>query len=103
MKHFVPHDISPELAHRAIDKAFESYSAKYTKYAPQMSWRSDRHADISFNAKGITISGSAEVEDKGISFDLKVPLVLSMFKNTALRYLEQEALRWIAQAKAGAM
>jgi hypothetical protein len=101
MKHFVPHDVSPELAHRALDQAFASYSTKYAKYQPQMHWSSERRAEIGFNAKGVAISGTADVDDKGITFDLKVPFVLSVFKSKAVQYLEQESQKWIARAKAG--
>ena len=99
MKHFVPHDVSPELAHRALDQAFASYSEKYAQYDPKMHWATERKAEISFNAKGMAITGTADVDVKGISFDLKVPLMLSMFKGTAVKYLESESQKWIAVAK----
>lgn len=99
MKHFVPHDVSPEIAHSAIDQAFASYSSKYARYDPRMHWTSERKAEIGFNAKGMAITGTAEVDAKGITFDLKVPLVLSMFKSTAVKYLDQESQKWIEKAK----
>lgn len=101
MKHFVPHDVSPEVAHRALDQAFATYSTKYAQYDPHMHWATDRKAEIRFNAKGMAISGTADVDAKGITFDLKVPLVLSMFKSTAVKYLEQESQKWIEKAKSG--
>ena len=68
-----------------------------------MRWASEHRAEISFNAKGLSISGVAELDATGITFDLKVPLVLSMFKGTAVKYLDQESQKWIAEAKASSV
>ena len=101
MKHEMPHDLSPELAKRAAERAFASYKAKYSEYNPTLTWVSDDRAKASFTAKGITLNGAIELLPKAITFDLDVPFLLRPFKKTAMTIMDRELTHWIAKAKAG--
>lgn len=101
MKHVVKHDLSPELAKKAAEKAIESYSARFAKYDPKASWAGDKHADIQFTVKGITLKGAIDLEPGGIAMDLDVPFVLRVFKKQAIGVIEREIQDWVGKAKAG--
>ena len=101
MKHVMPHDLPPDLAKRAAERAFDSYRQKYGKYNPTLTWLSDDRAKASFSAKGMTLNGTVELMPKSISFDLDVPFLLRPFKKTAMEIMERELKHWAAKAKAG--
>jgi hypothetical protein len=64
-------------------------------------WVNDKRADISFKVKGITLSGTMNVNPSDIEMDLDVPFMLRPFKGTALGVIEEEIKKWIEKAKAG--
>lgn len=101
MKHVMPHDLSPELAKLAAERAFASYREKYANYNPVLTWISDERAKASFSAKGVTLNGTVELLPKSIAFDLDVPFLLRPFKKKAMDIMDRELNHWIAKAKAG--
>jgi hypothetical protein len=101
LNHEVPHDLELSLAHHCVDKAFESYRARFADYSPTMSWASENLAKVGFNAKGIKLSGSIAVKPKTIELELEVPFLLRIFKNKALEIIEEEIKMWVGKAKAG--
>ena len=101
MKLEMPHDLSPDLAKKAADRAFDAYREKYGSYNPSLTWTSDTHADASFSAKGIKLKGQIDLKPKAIEFDLDVPFLLRIFRNKALEVMERELAFWVAKAKAG--
>lgn len=101
MKHEVQHDLDTALARRCVDKAFESYSARFADYSPTMTWSSERVAIAGFSVKGIKLQGSIEIMPRTIGLDLDVPFLLRVFKNRALEVIEKEIRLWVGKAKAG--
>jgi hypothetical protein len=101
MKHSVPHDIGKEKAKKAAEAALAQYSQKFAQYSPKTSWLNDSKANISFNIKGVTLSGTMEVLESAIEMDLDVPFLFRPFKGKALGIIEGEIKEWIAKAKKG--
>jgi hypothetical protein len=101
MKHAVPHDLGPDRAKLVAESAISSYEKRFEKYQAKARWVSPTRADISFNVKGISLSGTLEVKANAIEMDLDVPFLLRPFKSTAIGVIEEEIKSWIAQAKAG--
>jgi hypothetical protein len=101
VKHAVTHDLSIPLAKTTVNKAFESYCARFAEYKPTLRWVSDRKADAGFSVKGFSLKGGFEVTDSTIELELDVPFVLRIFKNQALSVIEKEVLLWVSKAKAG--
>jgi hypothetical protein len=101
MKHAVKHDLDQELAKKAALKAWESYSKRFEKYNPQASWTSETHANISFQAKGISLKGALDLEPGQIVMDLDVPFILRVFQKKAVQVIEEEINHWVGKAKAG--
>ncbi len=101
MKHSVPHDLGQERAKQAAEAAIAAYAQKFAKYHPQSRWVTPTRADISFSIKGMSLSGSLEVQAKSIDLDLEVPFLLRPFKNQALGVIEGEIRECIEKARAG--
>ncbi len=101
MKHVVKHDLSPDQAKLATTKAWESYSQRFEKYSPTADWTSDKHADVSFTVKGVTLTGTLDLEPGGVALDLDVPFVFRPFKKKAMGVVEEEIEKWIAKARNG--
>lgn len=101
MKHLVKHDLSPEDAKQATEKALEAYQRKLPDYSPTVNWANDKKADIAFSAKGMKVTGSVELQPGAIALDLDVPFVLRPFKKKAMEVVEREIKKWIDRAKNG--
>ena len=101
MKQTVVHGLGREQAKKVAEAAWQSYSARFAQYSPTCTWGSDYAAQIGFKAKGLTITGTIEVEDKNILIDLEVPFLLRPFKSVALNVIEEEIQRWVQKSKAG--
>ena len=101
MKHSVTHDLGQERAKQAADAAIAAYAQKFAKYQPQTTWTSPTRANISFNIKGMKLSGSLEVLPRSIDLDLDVPFLLRPFKSQAISVIEAEIREWIDKARSG--
>lgn len=102
MEHIIKHDLSPELAKKAADKAAEHYTTKWAKYDAKTTWLSDTNAEISFHVKGVNVVASIEMQPGQAVIDMqKVPLLLRPFKNMALDVVQRMMEKWIIKAKNG--
>ncbi|HVU00660.1 MAG TPA: polyhydroxyalkanoic acid system family protein [Polyangiaceae bacterium] len=101
MKHSVTHGLSKDVAKQAVVAAFESYSKRFSQYRPTANWVTPDRAEVSFSAKGITLSGTLEVQDRTVEMDLDVPFLLRPFKDKALGAVEREIGVWVEKAKRG--
>ncbi len=103
MKHKIPHDLSPELAKKAADRAMESYTAKLAEYSPKVTWTTPDAAAITFKVKGISLSGSLALVPGAIELDLDVPFLLKPFQGRAINVIDREVREWIDKAKQGGL
>ena len=101
MKHSVSHDLGQDRAKQAAEAAIKSYTEKFAKFQPRTQWVTPQRAEISFNVKGISLSGAIEVRATTIDLDMDVPFLLRPFKNQALSVIEGEIREWIDKARAG--
>lgn len=101
MKHMIEHDLDMATAKKVTDRAFAEYANRYPEYKPTLAWSDDRHADLSMNAKGVSLSGVMAIEEKAISLDLDVPFLLRPFKGKAIEVIDREVKVWIEKAKSG--
>ena len=102
MQHIIEHDLSPELAKKAADKAAEYYTQKWAKYDAKTTWTSDTHAEITFHVKGVSVAATVDLQPGQAVVDMqKVPLLLRPFKNMALDTVERTLEKWILKAKNG--
>lgn len=101
MKHVVPHHLGQDKARKAADAALASYKERFAKYEPSATWQNERHADIMFRVKGVTLKGGLDINPDNIEMEIEVPLLFRPFKNKALDLIEREVTKWIAKAEAG--
>ncbi len=101
MKHTVPHSLGREKARKVADAAFKSYGERFSDYKPSSRWVTEDKAEISFNVKGMSLSGGVEVKDDAFEMDLAVPFMLKPFQGKALSVIEGEIRKWIGKAEAG--
>lgn len=101
MKHSVRHDLGQAKAKQVAVAAFQSYQERFARYDPKANWLDDRRANISFQVKGMTLSGLLEVNPDDIEMDLQVPFMLRPFKGKALSVIEGEIKKWIGKANSG--
>ena len=100
MKHSVSHDLGQERAKKVTESALSTYAEKFAKYNPKTTWTSPNRATISFNVKGMNLSGAVEVKDKTIDLELDVPFLLRPFQGQAVSVIEGEIKAWLAKEKA---
>ena len=102
MQHIIKHDLSPELAKKAAEKAADHYTEKWAKYDAQTTWLSDNQAEISFHLKGVNVTASIDMQPGQVVIDMqKVPLLLRPFRNMALDVVQRTMEKWIVKAKNG--
>jgi len=101
MKHIIQHDLDTPTAKKVVDRAFAEYESRYPDYRPQLSWVSDRRADLAFNAKGVKLSGAMEIDPGSIALDLEVPFLFRPFQRKAIEVIEREVRVWLGKARSG--
>src|SRR4051812_49356069 len=102
MKHTIPHSLDPKVALKVAEHAFNSYVERFKENSPSVRWKGNT-ADLTFNAKGVTLTGSFAVLPRAFEVDLTVPLVLRLFQGQAVKVIEEEVQRWVQKAKEGAL
>lgn len=101
MEHRIEHDLSPELARKAVKGAVASYSEKLSQYSPTVAWQGEDQVDVGFKAKGISLSGTLKLVPNAVLVDMDVPFLLRPFKKTALDVIETQVKEWVRKAHAG--
>ena len=101
MKHEIAHGLPVDVAKKAVTKAFDAYSQRFSEYKPTLDWASETKANVGFSIKGMSVKGSFEITPSKILLDLDVPFVFRIFKNQAVGVIDQEVSKWISKAKAG--
>ena len=101
MEHRIDHDLSPELAHKAVTRAIQTYSEKLSAYQPKADWVTPDEVHIGFSAKGIKMSGKVKLVPNALLVDMDVPLLLRPFRKKAIDVIETQVRVWIAKAHAG--
>jgi hypothetical protein len=95
------HELSPELARKVAERAFESYREKYADFSPTLTWISPTSAKATFSAKGVSLHGTVELAPGKIMLDLDVPFVFRLFKDKAMAVLDRELSHWHERARKG--
>jgi hypothetical protein len=98
MKHVIQHNVDLAQSKRVADRALKYYEARYAKYDPQVRWLDDRRAEVRFKAKGMSVTGTVELLPGAVAIDLDVPFLFRAFRGTAIRILEAEIKRLLAEA-----
>lgn len=97
MKHVIHHHLDVAHARRVADRALDHYVARYAKYDPKVRWIDERRAEVAFTAKGISLRGTVELQHNAIAVDLDVPFLFRAFRGTAIRIIETEIKKVLAE------
>jgi len=102
MEHIIKHNLNPELAKKAADKAAEYYTKKWEKYHAKSTWVTDNRAEITFHVKGVHVAATVDMQPGLAVIEMqKVPLLLRPFKNMALDVVQRTMEKWIEKAQNG--
>lgn len=101
MKHRIHHGLDLALAKLAVGKAMEAYTARFAKYDPTFAWDTETTGRMSFNAKGVTVTGDIEILGHEVTVDLQVPFIFRLFRRKAIDVLDREVKAWCAKARNG--
>ncbi len=101
MKHQIHHGLDLPLAKKAIDKAMEAYSARFSEFNPTFGWVTEHKGELGFKAKGVKVEGHVEIVGPEVYVDLDVPFILRIFKGRAIEIIDREVRSWVERARAG--
>jgi Putative polyhydroxyalkanoic acid system protein (PHA_gran_rgn) len=101
VKHAIPHNLTPETARTALERAFASYKEKYAEYNPSMTWENDKRAAIGFKVKGVSLDGAIDLQPNKMEVELDVPFLFKPFQKKAIEIVEREVRVWIDKAEQG--
>ncbi|MCB9595868.1 MAG: polyhydroxyalkanoic acid system family protein [Sandaracinaceae bacterium] len=101
MKHQIHHGLELPLAKKAIAKAMEAYSARFSEYNPFFNWVTENKGEVGFSAKGMKLEGEIEIIGPEVYVDLDVPFVFRIFKGRAMEIIDREVRAWVEKAKNG--
>ncbi|HLM76448.1 MAG TPA: polyhydroxyalkanoic acid system family protein [Polyangiaceae bacterium] len=96
MKHIIHHHLDVAQTRRVADRALDHYVKRYAKYEPRVQWLDERRAEVAFTAKGVSIRGSVELQPGAVSVDLEVPFLFRAFRGMAVRIIDAELRRVLA-------
>jgi hypothetical protein len=102
MKHILKTNLDLFTSKQIADRALGHYQRRLAKYEPTVRWLDDQHAEVHFRAKGINVTGRVEIRPGEVAIDLDVPFVFRIFRGAAIRILDEELRRLIAEHEAGA-
>lgn len=102
MKYVAKHGMSDLGRMRiVIDKAYESYAARLSDFNPQIEWKSDREAVVSFSVMKKTLSANFAVDEENVVITGDIPFLFKPFQGRIEKVLGEEMEKWLAKERAG--
>lgn len=101
MRHTIKHDLTPEQLRLAVRKFAEVYCQRFAEYGTTAEWRGDDRVEVQFKVKGVRLAGSLELLPHEVGIEMDVPLPFRLFKNRAVKAIEEEVTPWLERAKTG--
>lgn len=102
MKYVAKHGIDDlERVKTVIEKAYGSYKDRLSEYNPNLSWKDDRNATVSFSVMKKSINTDFEITDQEIRIEGKIPFIFKPFESKIEKVVGGEVDKWIAKAQAG--
>ncbi len=102
MKYVAKHGIDDlERVKTVIEKAYGSYKDRLSEYSPNLSWKDDRNATVSFSVMKKSLSTDFEITDHEIRIEGKIPFIFKPFESKIEKVVGGEVEKWIAKAQAG--
>lgn len=101
MKASIKHDLTPEQLRLAVRKFAEVYVQRFQEYDATSAWLNDDQVEVRFKVKGVRLAGRLDLHPNEIGLEMNVPFAFQLFKNKAMRTIEDEVKPWLDKAKRG--
>lgn len=102
MKYVAKHGIDDlDRVKTVIEKAYDSYKERLSDYSPNLSWKNDRSATVSFTVMKKTIDTDFEITQEEVRIEGKIPFIFKPFESKIEKVVGGEVDKWIAKAQAG--
>jgi len=102
MKYVAKHGMSDLGRMRiVIDKAYQAYASRLSDFDPQLAWKSDREAVVSFTVMKKKIEARFTVDEQNVEISGDVPFLFKPFQSRIEKVLGEEMEKWLAKERAG--
>lgn len=102
MKYVAKHGMSDLSRMRiVIGKAYEAYATKLSDFNPQIDWKSDREAVVSFTVMKKKLEARFLVDEQNVEISGDIPFLFKPFQSRIERVLGDEMEKWLAKERAG--
>lgn len=102
MKYVAKHGMSDLGRMRiVIDKAYESYASRLSDFDPQIAWKSDREAVVSFSVMKKKLEARFLVDEQNVEISGDIPFLFRPFQGRIEKILGEEMEKWLAKERAG--
>jgi hypothetical protein len=100
MKYVAKHGIDDlDRVKTVIEKAYDSYKERLSEYNPNLSWKDDRNATVSFTVMKKSLSTDFEITDNEVRIEGKIPFIFKPFESKIEKVVGGEVEKWIEKAK----
>ncbi len=102
MKYVTKHGIDDlDRVKTIIEKAYDSYKERLSEYNPNLTWKDDRNATVSFSVMKKSLDTDFEITKDEVRIEGKIPLMFRLFEGKIEKVVGGEIEKWIAKAKNG--
>ncbi len=102
MKYVAKHGIADlDRVKTVIEKAYGSYKERLADYNPDLTWKGDRNATVSFTVMKKTIETDFEITTDEIRIEGNIPFLFKPFESKIEKVVGGEVDKWIEKAKSG--
>ncbi len=102
MKYVTKHGIDDlDRVKTVIEKAYGSYKERLSEFSPNLTWKDDRHATVSFSVMKKSLSTDFEITPEEVRIEGKIPLMFKLFESKIEKVVGGEVEKWIAKAQNG--
>lgn len=102
MKYVAKHGIDDlDQVKTVIEKAYDSYKERLSEYNPNLTWRDERNATVSFSVMRKSITTEFEITTQEVRIEGKIPFLFKPFESKIEKVVGGEVEKWIKKVQAG--
>ncbi len=102
MKYVTKHGIDDlDRVKTVIEKAYDSYKERLSEYNPNLTWKDDRNATVSFSVMKKSLNTDFEITEDEVRIEGKIPFIFKPFEGKIEKVVGGEIEKWIVKAKNG--
>ncbi len=102
MKYVAKHGIDDlDRVKTVIEKAYDSYKDRLSEFSPNLEWKDDRNATVSFTVMKKSITTQFEITSDEVRIEGSIPFLFKPFESKIEKVVGGEVDKWIEKAKSG--